>query len=128
VDWIATCKSGEPEAVPPPETGDPKDLRLFSYFSYTCWQLGDRALLRNGLTVSDLQALAESGEMSVEPPSSVGVNPPITPDLSPKAGQFRHAVVVVVCPVLVCARVSFVCVCVCVFVCECVCVCLRECV
>eukprot|EP00873_Tetraselmis_striata_P008784 jgi/Tetstr1/429048/TSEL_019013.t1 len=73
VDWIAACKFGDDSGAPPPATSDPKDLRLFSYFAYTCWQLGDRALLHNGLALADLQALTrEGGALPEELPQPAG--------------------------------------------------------
>lgn len=76
VDWIAACKFGDDSGAPPPATSDPKDLRLFSYFAYTCWQLGDRALLHNGLALADLQALTrEGGALPEELPQPAGQRP-----------------------------------------------------
>lgn len=45
VFWIAAGKFPSGSSHPPPETVYAKGLFALSYFSYTCWQLGDHALL-----------------------------------------------------------------------------------
>eukprot|EP00898_Chlorokybus_atmophyticus_P004959 jgi/Chlat1/5464/Chrsp36S05424 len=49
VNWMAACKDAMWTNNTPPATLDGSKLVPMNYFSYTCWQLGDRALVPDGV-------------------------------------------------------------------------------
>mmetsp|Transcript_17619 Transcript_17619/g.49241 ORF Transcript_17619/g.49241 Transcript_17619/m.49241 type:complete len:1167 (-) Transcript_17619:484-3984(-) len=97
VEWLVSCKVGDQAGQAPDEIANPRDLTIFSYFSYTCWQLGDRALLPPGTTLADLTA--NIGEGAGRPPDSPAAaameddrsdaedSAQQTPPVQPPAGQ-----------------------------------------
>uniref|UniRef100_A0A061SDR0 Ubiquitin-conjugating enzyme E2 O n=1 Tax=Tetraselmis sp. GSL018 TaxID=582737 RepID=A0A061SDR0_9CHLO len=90
VDWLAACKFGDQEREAPPTVVGAREVKPFSYFNPTCWELGCRALLRPGLTLAELASLSAAGAAGAAAPEAQAQAAQGAPATAAAGGGRKH--------------------------------------